>query len=997
MDVFFLGAGKSYSGKLPSALKSISKKRKALDWQLQSLERLSVNTIHFIGGFHVQDIVEQYPQLTYTIVADWRNKNVVHTLIKAPYKQSKHALFMYSDTLFRPKTIEKFGSIKADIAVGVDSHWLSRFANRTENDISTSEVINLSEFTHTDEKVEFTGLLKFSKRALNLLDDVNPDKFSGLVSLIKHFHAMGFSIEIFDVKGAWTEFNSDFDIAHFILGTKAETLYRLYPLVKKSLIGQQVSFTVSQWNTNRLNLIKKIKERFNQTHIVVRSSSFTEDCWDESHAGGYVSVLNVDSSSEKKIESAVKKVISSYKKTTTLEYDQVLIQKCLTKAKMSGVVFTRSLETGAPYYRINFDDKTQSTESVTSGVGTNLRTVIVSKEHRNEVSFLSKDMLCLLEGVFEIEELLGYDKLDIEFAIDQKDQLHIFQVRPIAVAHKQFKVEDKKIKDVLDQNVKTFQSQQKLGPGQVGEHAFFGNMPDWNPAEIIGTKPKPLAYSLYRELIVDQVWAKQRSEFGYRDLTNYPLIRTFSGQPYVNIRNSFNSFIPSSVSDPAATRICNAYLKILKEKPHLHDKIEFAIAFTVLTPDFDKKAKLRFKNTDVTDSDIAELKSGLFEITINSIDRLSSDIASLVHLSKTRKEIIESDLTHIEKALMLLDECINHGTLAFSHAARAGFVAMTFLNNLVDLQVINKINKEQFLNSFITVAGEFERDAQLVIRGKMSKIDFVEAYGHLRPGTYDIAAKAYWENPEKYLYPKISKTGHEFNSKPEFRLSESQYNGVKKVLSEMQLSISPERLFEYCKRAIQAREYVKFEFSKNLSKALDFIVEFGKNIGLKRKSLAFLSVSDLREYSLNVQDLESLKRSIKSRKERYAITEMIELPQVIFDSQDFYGFERNASEPNYITSKSIERFCINLDEDVENLDDKIVFIEQADPGYDWMFAYNIAGLITKYGGANSHMAIRSAELNLPAAIGVGDKIYDELKSASIIKLNCGQKQIIRIK
>ncbi len=62
-----------------------------------------------------------------------------------------------------------------------------------------------------------------------------------------------------------------------------------------------------------------------------------------------------------------------------------------------------------------------------------------------------------------------------------------------------------------------------------------------------------------------------------------------------------------------------------------------------------------------------------------------------------------------------------------------------------------------------------------------------------------------------------------------------------------------------------------------------------------------------------------------------------------------------------------------------------------------MFAHGLAGLITKYGGANSHMAIRSAELNLPAAIGVGDKIYDELMTAQSIRLNCGQKQIIRIK
>ena len=56
-----------------------------------------------------------------------------------------------------------------------------------------------------------------------------------------------------------------------------------------------------------------------------------------------------------------------------------------------------------------------------------------------------------------------------------------------------------------------------------------------------------------------------------------------------------------------------------------------------------------------------------------------------------------------------------------------------------------------------------------------------------------------------------------------------------------------------------------------------------------------------------------------------------------------------------------------------NLSNQIIFIENADPGYDFIFTHNIKGLVTKYGGANSHMAIRCMELNIPAAIGLGEK------------------------
>ena len=70
-----------------------------------------------------------------------------------------------------------------------------------------------------------------------------------------------------------------------------------------------------------------------------------------------------------------------------------------------------------------------------------------------------------------------------------------------------------------------------------------------------------------------------------------------------------------------------------------------------------------------------------------------------------------------------------------------------------------------------------------------------------------------------------------------------------------------------------------------------------------------------------------------------------------------------------------------------------MLIENADPGFDWIFAYPIAGLATKYGGANSHMAIRCAEFALPAAIGCGEQIFDRLCKAGSIEINCTENHV----
>ena len=56
------------------------------------------------------------------------------------------------------------------------------------------------------------------------------------------------------------------------------------------------------------------------------------------------------------------------------------------------------------------------------------------------------------------------------------------------------------------------------------------------------------------------------------------------------------------------------------------------------------------------------------------------------------------------------------------------------------------------------------------------------------------------------------------------------------------------------------------------------------------------------------------------------------------------------------------------------MENKIVLIENADPGFDWIFTKKIKSFATQYGGSNSHMAIRAAELNIPAVIGCGPKI-----------------------
>ncbi|MEX3074491.1 PEP-utilizing enzyme [Vibrio alginolyticus] len=990
MNVFILGAGAPISGSKPSALKNISSNTRAMDWQLHSFKNLtSLDNVYYLGGYHIEDVINQYPELNFILMPDWQSSSPLDTFLSAPLS-GKACTITYGDTLFRSDFISNFISSDADVTVVVDSHWLARYYSRKKEDIDKAEVLSID-----SELLEFTGLVHFGDKAVELIENSDRNvkhKLAGkkLLDLIDFMRISGLSISYKDVKGEWAEFNSPQDIAHFVLGTKADTLSRLESILKASYIGEQHSFNAQEWHLESHKVLDDIRAKFANKKLVVRSSSNAEDNWCSSNAGGFDSILNVDCNDATQLSSAIKTVVDSYGPSLSVSEEQVLVQEFLQDVEMSGVVFTCTLESGAPYYRFNFDDKTHSTESVTSGCSSDLRTVIVYKYQSSVINSVAPELAPVLKAVQELELLLGYDKLDIEFAVDSQGKVHLFQVRPMLVNRESYETEQDRISQSLKSNIIKYRERQATPPFAFGDNALFANMPDWNPAEIISTRPKPLSLSLYQQLITNEVWAKQRAQFGYKDVRPHPLVVSFSGHPYVDVRASFSSFIPESVPKDSAVRIVNAYLDILNNNPGLHDKIEFDVAFTIWTPEFKQQAISRLLPHGVLESDIDFLESGLKAITKKALHRLDDDISSIGQLTTRRQSIKDSFISDLDKSYMLLDDCKNYGTLAFSHAARAGFVAKTLLNSLVQSNGLSKERRAHFMCSFDTVAGQFEKDKARFSSGEITLGELIDQYGHLRPGTYEITTPAYWELPEHYLIPKETKQIESQILGMEF--TDDELLAMDSLLEQIDPDLTTSAFIEYVIRATQERERVKFEFTKSLSKALDHLAKWGNTIGLTRDEVSYLSYTEIESIQLNRLTPDDLPEIIEKRKADYQITKAIELPSLISDASIFYGFEQHSSLPNYIGLNRVIAEVASISNENTNLRGKIVMIPQADPGYDWLFGHDIAGLITQFGGANSHMAIRSAEVGLPAAIGVGEKLYESLLVANKLELDClGQR------
>lgn len=182
---------------------------------------------------------------------------------------------------------------------------------------------------------------------------------------------------------------------------------------------------------------------------------------------------------------------------------------------------------------------------------------------------------------------------------------------------------------------------------------------------------------------------------------------------------------------------------------------------------------------------------------------------------------------------------------------------------------------------------------------------------------------------------------------------------------------------------------------------IQIIGDMGEKYGLSREDCAYLDIQTVKGLYSSTQDIgRTLRKSIDEGRENHKLTKSLVLPPILTDADEIWGFYYPDAEPNFITLKRAEGRTAVLDgsiDSLENIDitDRIVLTASADPGYDWIFSHHIRGFVTMYGGANSHMAIRAGELDIPAVIGVGEKQYDKYRKARALEIDALAK-IVRI-
>lgn len=973
----------------PNSLRELPGLGRVLDWNLTALHEAGVDELSLVGGYHLEKLVASRPGLRTFFHAAWMHEGPAGALqVASAALEADRPLLLCSDRcVFRSQAVARL--FQADAAPG----------DRVPADLALG--------WGGEREPALVRLSPAACRALReQLGRCAPTTELG--ALVRALGASGLRVLELDLRPDACQVDAPAELARFVFGTKAETLDRLRPLLRQGRILPQVRFTAAEWDAAPDELLGRIERELGTGALVVRSAARSEDGFAASRAGAFLSVLGIDGRDQAALRGAVDAVRASYRARGAEDpANQVLVQPALTDVRAAGVLLTRQPGDGAPYYVLELE-RSARTDGVTAGRAADLVGHAVPRDTALD-AIADLALRRLLLAAREVEELVGHDRLDLEVALSGPDEeVVLLQVRPL-VEGRGFELADEDLFAEVAQVEAQVERLLASRPGLAGSRNLLGNMPDWNPAEIVGVAPRALAFSLYRAAVTDRVWAEARRALGYADATCAPLVVGVAGRPYVQVQASFTSLLPADLPAPHADRLVDAALRALEAEPALHDKVEFELIPTCRDLAWERYAQ-RLLPHGARAEDLAAAAGAHAALTARLVREEAAVRAReqerLVALAgwQARLEAFprRGPWDRLDLARALLERLRPLGTRPFALLARHAFVALALLRSLALRELIRPDWLTEWQATLPSVAGEV--GARVAgARDEAARAALLAWAGHLRPGTYDLLSPSYRDAPGLYLGGSSPPRHTDRELEGRRRALEDELlrarPAAERLLREAGLPFDLPALLAFGGAALPAREQAKFEFTRALSWLLDQLGGFGDEVGLTREELAHLPLRELLDVAVqgpHPVQVEEWRRIAGLNAKRHQLTRAVRLPDLIASAAAVRVVTARQARPNFVGAGGATAAPLLLEPGASPgvaLEGRLVLIRSADPGFDWIFSHAPAGLVTEHGGLASHMAIRAAELGLPAAIGCGRLVFERLAAARLVRLDCAAARV----
>jgi choline kinase len=163
----------------PKCFAEVAGKR-LLNWALEAFAANGLARVCFIGGYQIDKVRQEYPGFTFRHNPDWEHNNILASLFCAADLMDESFICCYSDVLFTPDIIARLAATPADMALGVDTDWLTRYEHRSDHPPDDAEKVTVANgcVTRVDRKIpppdaygEYIGVAKFSAAGAARLRD----------------------------------------------------------------------------------------------------------------------------------------------------------------------------------------------------------------------------------------------------------------------------------------------------------------------------------------------------------------------------------------------------------------------------------------------------------------------------------------------------------------------------------------------------------------------------------------------------------------------------------------------------------------------------------------------------------------------------------------------------------------------------------------------------------------------------------------------------------
>ncbi|MDC3226763.1 PEP-utilizing enzyme [Acidimicrobiaceae bacterium] len=702
---------------------------------------------------------------------------------------------------------------------------------------------------------------------------------------------------------------------------------------------------------NDLNNIENIVDSFSQK-IMIRSNSSSEDKEYSSSAGKYLSIGPIERNDLETIKKSWEMVVNSYEEQ---DNQSVIFQNYIENAKSVSVLTSYKVGSDSAYRTFSTYYGSE-TDAITSGKYSEINNFFMHRSFDVLPKKYEKYNV-YLKIITKLEDLFKNKQLDIEMVLDKNNFPQLLQVRPL-MGKKLNKESIFEEKDIIDRNLKNYKKLNKTTADRFGTNQIYSNMSDMNPAEMIGKKPDNIAFGLYKFMFTDTTWNIQRGEFGYRKYSGGKLMELFNNVAYINVNHSLNSFLTRNLQEESCEEIINYQLNKLKENPHLHDSIEFDISRSSYVFDTVEEFSKEYKNI-IDPNEIIQWHNDLVQINTKNKSTLEKNKKIILStFSKLNKGFEYSKKENIK----LIRDTM---ALPFTHHSRLGFVYFAQLNSLLKKEVITEDQKKLLLLSVNSISTKMKADAYEVKIGKKTLEGFLDVYGHIRAGNYNLLSSNL-KNNLNFTESLINNSEQPLEGNI---LPNDIYKNIEKYFMTNEIPLKASAWVDMFQEGISTRENSKFYYTKGIDGILNEVGE--KNIS----DSELFGLLDIEFNDENTSDMR-LKNVL--------------MPDLITSNEDFYIYEEMSKNGNYIGQGTVIGDVLLIDNEANrpnNLENKIVVIPAADPGWDWIFNYKIKSLVTKYGGPNSHMAIRCAEHNIPAILGVGENNFTVISNSKSLEID----------